>query len=75
VIGTRSELALIKSSLRLPALATALKKFQGLRLGLRCRFARPVPRPCAAELIAGQKVLHKYNIFCSLVIGAVKKFK
>jgi hypothetical protein len=30
---------------------------------------------CAAELIAGQKVLHKYNIFCSLVIGAVKKFK
>jgi hypothetical protein len=61
--------------LRLPALATALKKFLGLRLGLRCRFARPVPRPCAAELIAGQKVLHKYNIFCSLAIGAVKKFK
>jgi hypothetical protein len=55
--------------------ATALKKFLGLRLDLRCRFARPVPRPCAAELIAGQKVLHKYNIFCSLVIGAVKKFK
>jgi hypothetical protein len=61
--------------LRLPALATALKKFRGLRLGLRCRFARPVSRPCAAKLIAGQKVLHKYNIFCSLVIGAVKKIK
>jgi len=83
VIGTGLELALIKSSLRLlvPALepATALKKFQdrrlGLRLALRCRFARPVSRSCAAELIAGQKVLHKYNIFCSLVIGAVKKIK
>ena len=92
VIGTGLELALIKSSLRLlvPALepATALKKFQdrrlGLRLALRCRFARPVPRPCAAELIAGRlnatetgtgDVLHLCNIFCSLVIGAVKKIK
>jgi hypothetical protein len=37
--------------------------------------ARHFSGACAAELIAGQKVLHKYNIFYSLVIGAVKKFK
>jgi hypothetical protein len=87
-IGTRSELTLIKFSLRLLVPATALKKFLGLRLalcqGLRCRFARPVSRACAAELIAGRSnaietgtgdVLHLCNILCSLVIGAVKKFK
>ena len=85
VIGSGLEIALIKSSLRLLAPATVLKKFLGLRLALcqgqRCRFARPYFQGLAAELIAGRSntigtrtedVLHLCNIFCSLVIGAVK---
>jgi hypothetical protein len=53
----------------------ALKKYPGPAPGPALPVFQARSQGLKNELIAGQKVLHKYNIFCSLVIGAVKKIK